>query len=42
MTEITKQEQILVPLRELYRRDTNHRKIIAEYAAILILEKRVD
>ncbi len=26
------QEQILTPLRELYRRDLNHRKAIAEYA----------
>ncbi len=26
------QEQILAPLRELYRRDLNHRKAIAEYA----------
>ena len=26
------QEQILDPLRELYRRDLNHRKAIAEYA----------
>ena len=32
MTEIIAQEQILVPLRELYRRDINHRKSIAEYA----------
>lgn len=32
MTKITTQEQILVPLRELYRRDINHRQTIAEYA----------
>ncbi len=32
MTKINRQEQILVPLRELYRRDTNHRKVIPLYA----------
>ena len=32
MTEKATQEQILIPLRELYRRDTNHRKSIALYA----------
>ena len=32
MGEIVTQEQILVPLRELYRRDINHRKSIALYA----------
>ncbi len=32
MNEIATQEQVLSPLRELYRRDTNHRKLIAEYA----------
>ena len=25
-------EKVLTPLRELYRRDTNNRKLIAEYA----------
>ena len=29
---MNKEEQILEPLRELYRRDTNHRKLIALYA----------
>ncbi len=29
---ITSQEKILVPLRELYRRDKSNRKLIAEYA----------
>lgn len=32
MTKIATQEEILIPLRELYRQDINHRKIIAEYA----------
>ncbi|WP_222426959.1 HNH endonuclease [Hyella patelloides] len=32
MNKITKQEQILSPLRELYRKDINQRKAIAEYA----------
>ncbi len=32
MSKINRQEEILVPLRELYRRDLDHRKVIAEYA----------
>ena len=32
MTETATQEQILIPLRELYRQDIDNRKLIAEYA----------
>ena len=32
MTDTAEQEQILVPLRKLYRRDNNQRKLIAEFA----------